>query len=565
MMLAFYTDLCSFCVVFIKRNSSRRGTKVYSSVLLVQGERVPVERGPGRPPKGEKRRTKVVHRTLANLSKLPPELIELIERFCVADRRGETLEFASIESPPDVVIGPAYGPLAGMMALARARGLERALGTTRLGRLALFLVLARVLHRGSRLSATRWADTQAVAAAMGLGRFDEDDLYAALDWIAEHQQEIERSLTPAPQKGTVFLYDVTSSYFEGQKNELAAPGYNRDGKRYKKQLVAGLLTDIKGEPVSIQVYEGNTADQTTVPDQVRKLGEELGAQEIVLVGDRGMLKTQGKELLTERGFRYVTALTNPEIRRMLRDGVFQLELFTEQVCEVVGEDGVRYILHRNPATTERHRTRRADQLARVREKVDARNAFLERRPRASSAASLRQAERWLRVYKLDAFVSARLEGHKVVLEVDDAKRAAVEQFDGCYVVVSDVPADQASAQTLWERYGYLQRVERDFRTLKTSLLEIRPIFLRKAQRTRGHAVVAMLALKLVRELERRVAPLGISVKEALVRLEGVRLVSLGNPELGLWRLPTRWDKPQADILAVLPPLATPMLSPRPAA
>ena len=546
--------------MFLKRNSSRRGKKQYSSVLLVQGERVPVARGPGRPKADEPRRTKVIHRTLANLSKLPPVLIELVERFCVAERNGEPLD-GFLGGASEVVVGPAFGPLAAMLALAREVGLERALGTSRPGRLAMFLVLARVLHRGSRLSSTRWAGTQAVSATLGLGAFDEDDLYAALDWLAQRQTEIERALAPTATTGAVFLYDVTSSYFEGQKNELAAPGYNRDGKRYKKQLVAGLLTDEDGEPISIQLYEGNTADPTTVPDPIRKLAEEFGAKDVVVVGDRGMLKAKGKALLTERGFRYVTALTDPEIRRMLREGTLQMELFTEEICEVAA-DGLRYILRRNPATTDRHRGRREDQLARVQNKTAKRDLHLEKHPRADPAVSLRQAERWLKVYKLDAFVSARLEGRKVLLEIDAVKRAAVEKFDGCYVVVSNVPVGQASAQCLWDRYGYLQRVERDFRALKTSLLEVRPIFLRKAGRTRGHALVAMLALKLTRALERRVRPLDITLKDALERLDSVRLVSFADPKLGLWRLPTRFEPAAAELLPYLPPLAAPLLSQR---
>lgn len=547
--------------MFIKRNSSRRGEKKYSSVLLVQGERVPVARGPGRPRGDEPRRTKVVHRTLANLSKLPPGLIDLIERFCIAERNGDP-PGGLPDDPLEVVVGLAFGPLAGLLALARELGIERALGTSRLGRLALFLVLARVLHRGSRLSSTRWAATQAVAATLGLGSFDEDDLYAALDWLAGRQAAIERALAPAATKGAVFLYDVTSSYFEGQKNELAAPGYNRDGKRYKKQLVAGLLTDEDGEPISIQLYEGNTSDPTTVPDPIRKLAEEFGSKEVVFVGDRGMLKAKGKALLAERGFRYVTALTDPEIRRMLREGTLQMDLFSEEVCEVA-VDGIRYILRQNPATTERHRSRREDQLARVKSKAAKRDLYLAEHPRADPAVSLRQAERWLRVYKLDAFVSARLEERKVVLEIDAAKRAAVEQFDGCYVVVSNVPANKASAQCLWDRYGYLQRVERDFRTLKTSLLEIRPIYLRKAGRTRGHALVAMLALKLMRDLERRIRPLDITLKDTFDRLDSVRLVSFADPKLGLWRLPKRFEPAAAELLPLLPPLAAPLLSPRP--
>lgn len=455
--------------------------------------------------------------------------------------------------------------MGGLLALAREMGLERALGTSRRGKLAMFLVLARVLHQGSRLSAVRWADTQAVAETLGLTRFDEDDLYAVLDWLCDEQMRIERALVAGKPSGAVFLYDVTSSYLEGQKNELAAAGYNRDGKRYKKQIVVGLLTDARGEPVSVQVYEGNRADPTTVADQVHKLARDFEATEVVFVGDRGMLKAQGRQLLSEQGFRFVTALTDPQVRKLLAEGTLQLELFGETVSEVTTPEGLRYVVRRNPATLQRHRSRRADQLERVRGKVEARNAYVEKRPRASEATSLQQAERWLRTYKLQAFVTARLEGRRVVLDVSTERQKEVELLDGCYAVVSDVPGDKASAQQLWDRYGDLQRVERDFRTLKTGLLEIRPLFLRKADRTRGHALVSMLALKLVRELERRIQPLGLTVKDALARLEGVRLVTLADPKLGLWSLPSRWDKPQQQVLAVLPALPPPLLSPRPAA
>lgn len=545
--------------LFVKRNQSKRGTKAYRSILLVQGERVPVKRGPGRPRADEPRRTTVVHRTLANLTHLPGELVDLIDAYCKAERDGERVAIGVAAEP---VIGRAYGPLAALLAVARETGLDAALGPSRLGRLALFLVLARIAHRGSRLSAVRWAETQAVKEALGLDAFDEDDLYAALDWLCEHQRGIERALASGRSRPTVYLYDVTSSYFEGHQNELAAPGYNRDGKHFKKQLVVGLLTDDAGEPVSVQVYEGNTGDPKTVADQVRKLVDDFGAKEVALVGDRGMIKAPQRELLAREGLRYVTSLTDAQIRKKLSEGALQLELFTEQVAEVV-VDGVRHVLRRNPATTERHRSRRRDQLATVARKVEAANLALQQKPRARVETALEVARGWVARYKLGAFVTVAAEGRVLALHVDEAARATHEELDGCYVVVSDVPEASASARTIWDRYGDLQRVERDFRTMKTGLLELRPIFLRKADRTRGHAVVAMLALRLTRALERHLAPAGLTVRDALDRLDGVRLVTLADPALGLWRLPTTWDGPQRRVLDALPPLAPPLLSPRP--
>ncbi|HHO58006.1 MAG TPA: IS1634 family transposase [Oceanithermus profundus] len=543
--------------MFIKRSKSRRGDKVYQSVLLVQGERVPVPRGPGRPRKGEKRKTKVVHRTLANLSKLPEPLVAMIERFCKAERAGEPLDaFVSQDEP---VIGPAYGPLAALLMLARQLGIDKALGGGRQARLAMFLVLARVAHRGSRLSSVRWAATQAVSEVLGLGDFDEDDLYEALDWLATQQERIEKELAPQAEGGTVFLYDVTSSYLEGQHNELAAPGYNRDGKRYKKQIVAGLLTDVHGDPVAVQVYAGNTSDPDTVSDQVDKLARRFNAKDIVLVGDRGMIKAKGRNLLAEQGFRYITSMTDPEIRKALASGLLQLDLFDEEVAEVVAGER-RYILRRNPAMMARTRSRRADQLARVQAKVDARNEQVVASRRADPAVSLRFANKWLKTYKLHKYVRAELQGQVVHLIVDEEAKAELESLDGCYVVTTDVPVEHASAQEIWDRYGDLQKVERDFRTMKTSGLELRPIFLRKANRTRAHAFVTMLALKIIRELERRIAPLGLTWKDALDRLQAVRLVTLADPALALWRLPTKWAPEQREVLDVLPRLPPPRLS-----
>lgn len=544
--------------MFIKRNRSVQNGKTYGSVLLVQGERVPVPRKPGRPPADEVRKTKVVHKTLANLSQLPEPLVALIERFCKAERAGEPLDaFVSADEP---TVGPGYGQLAACLAVARGLGIEQALGYDRLGRLALFLVLARVIHQGSRLSSVRWAQDHAVAQLLGLESFDEDDLYAALDWLEQNQDAIEDALAPKANKGAVFLYDVTSSYFEGQKNELAAPGYNRDGKRFKKIVVAGLLTDGQGEPVSVQLYPGNTADPATVEDQVRKLKERFGAPETVFVGDRGMVKAKGKAMLGEHGFRYVSSLTKPEIQKLLKQEHLQVGLFDEELTEVDPGDGRRWILRLNPATRDRARSRRADQLAKVRRKVEARNAEVEGSPRADPEVSLRKARELLKTYSLQRFVEARSDERRVVLEVEPAKQAEVELLDGCYVVESDVPAAAASAETLWERYGDLQQVERDFRTLKSDFLELRPIFHRKATRTRGLAVVAMLALKVVRALRRHLAPLGLSVQDALDRLAGVRLVTLADPALGLWRLPNRWPPQIKALLEVLPTLPVPALS-----
>jgi hypothetical protein len=553
--------------VFIKRNHTVLAGKDYQSILLVQGKRVSGKRPPGRPAAGAPApNSVVVHETLANLSKLPPDLIELIERHCKHQPpppQSPCPSASGSEASAAIHLGPCYGVLAALDGLAREMGLVQAVGEqSRSQRLARFLIYARLAHQGSRLSAARWSEDHAVREILQVGRFDEEDLYSALEDLAARQASIEAALAPKapePQARAIYLYDVTSVYFEGLENELADFGYNRDGKRGKKQLVAGLLTDGNGEPLSIQLYRGNTGDRPTFLDAVQKLKVRFGAEEVALVGDRGMIKRLGKQALGEAKFCYVTALTDPQIRALLAKKRLQLEFFEDKPAEVeLG--GKRYVLRCNPQTRARERARRADQWARVQAKLKARNLQVEQKPRSEPNSSLKQAQALLTKYRLQSWVKVELAGRQVVWTEDNGAREQQAQLDGCYVIESDLPQEVASTQQVHDRYLDLTQVERDFRTLKTGLLELRLIFLRKEERTRGHALVCLLALKLARELDRRLAPLGLTVQDGLERLKAVRLVRLGDSEMNLWRLPTSYPAAQTEVLEVLPKLKPPLLS-----
>ena len=555
--------------MFIKRNTTSLNGKPYSSVLLVQGKRVPAKRPPGRPAADAPRKTVVIHETLANLSRLPPALIDLIVGYCQTPAgpasaptgaAGATAADVAGDPHPSVHLGPGYGLMAGLHALARELGIVKAVGeATRTERLALFLVYARLAQQGSRLGAARASEDHALREILDVGSFDEDDLYGALDYLDRQQERIENALRQPAQPGTLFLYDVTSVYFEGQHNELAAYGYNRDGKKGKKQMVAGLLTDAGGDPISIQLYPGNTGDPPTFLDAVTKVKTRFGGGEMTLVGDRGMIKRLGKAALGKAKFRYVTALTDPQIRVLLQKQIFPLELFDEKPVEVEC-DHKRYVLRCNPETRKREAARRKDQWQTVKAWIQARNEAVGKNSKMRPASSLGQAQQRLKKYRLTRWISLQLEGRKVVW-AEDAKAAQIEaELDGCYVVETDLPKPSATTQEVHDRYLDLTLVERDFRTIKTGLLAIRPVFLRKASRTRGHALVSLLALKLARELDRRMAPLGLTVQDALKRLEGVRLVSLGDPEAKLWRLADSYPKAQAEVLEKLPRLPAPMLS-----
>jgi len=491
--------------------------------------------------------SKIVKRTLANLSHWPAARVDALRRLL----RGDLDHLAST----DPTNGPVFGLLSALKQLADQLGLTAALGKSRLAKLALFLVLARIAHHGSRLSAVRWAQDHAVAEVLGLGIFDEDDLYAALDHLCAHQEQIEQLLYQQylRRRGAppaLFLYDVTSSYLEGQHNALGDYGYGRDGKRGKLQIVIGLLADSEGEPLAVRVFTGNTSDPVTVVDQIQIVKEQFGVQELVFVGDRGMVKSKGKQALHEAGLRYISALTDPQIRRLLKEGTLQMGLFHEEVCEVEA-DGVRYLLRKNQAEAAREQYRLEDKLAKLTRQVEQRNQQVKASPRCQPEAGPRRLQIWIARHKLTGLVQLRLEERTVVWERNLPAMERAMELAGCYVVVTDVPAANMSGQAVHDSYVHLQRVERDFRQMKTGLLEVRPVFVRKESRTRGHVFGCMLALKISREMERRLQaafgttdddPHATTLEDAMAALSRL---CLQNYEIDENTIVTRFPRPDA--------------------
>ena len=271
--------------MFVDTSTSTQRGKTYTRHLLRESYR---EGG------------KVRHRTIANISHCSPEEVAAIR---LALRHKKDLTQLGIASQ-DITVeqGASFGALLTVYQIAERLGIVDALGSTKQGKLALFQVFARILDHGSRLSSVRFAKEHAVGEILGLGRFNEDDLYENLDWCSQNQEAIENHLfSTRPQSSEFFLYDVTSSYFEGTQNELAAYGYNRDGKNGKMQVVAGLLCDAQGDPVSIELFPGNTSDQETVESQVTKLNSRFRVKSLTLVGDRGMIKSTQIKLLEDSG------------------------------------------------------------------------------------------------------------------------------------------------------------------------------------------------------------------------------------------------------------------------
>ena len=461
---------------------------------------------------------KVKHRTLMNLSRCQPEEIAAIE--LALKHKGDLSQLVNVRDQLTLRQGPSLGAAWTLREVAKRTGVAAALGSGRAGRLALWQVLARAIDQGSRLSAVRLATVHAACDVLDLDRCDEDDLYANLDWLAAHQAEIERRLFAhrhRQQKPSLFLYDVTSSYLEGTQNELAAFGYNRDKKRGKRQIVIGLLTDADGLPLSVEVFPGNTADAATFRGQVRKVAERFGGGEVTFVGDRGMIKSSQVEDLAAEGFHYITAITKPQIETLLRQGVLQLGLFDATLAEVTPDAGPRYVLRRNPLRAEEIAAGRRDKLRSVVREVEKQNAYLAEHGRASAAIAERNVAAKIERLRL-GWLKVVVDGRRLSLMEDGAALLEASKLDGCYCLKTDLTPAQATKEIVHQRYKDLAGVEWAFRTCKTVHLEARPVYVRRATRTRGHALVVMLAYTLVAELARCWQPLDVTVPEGIAAL-----------------------------------------------
>ena len=358
--------------------------------------------------------------------------------------------------------------------------------------------------------------------------FCEDQLYENLAWLTENQEDIENRLFEirrGQQPPTLFLYDVTSSYLEGDHNALADWGYNRDKKRGKRQIVIGLSCDETGGPVSIQVFEGNTGDLETFSDQVRKVTERFGVRRVTFVGDRGMIKSAQIEDLTSYGFHYITAMTKPQIRSMIKKGVFQLGLFEDPLCEVIDGE-VRYVLRRNPVRAEEMAATRASKLSTLMALAEAQNHYLAEHPRADQHAAWKKVSEKETRLGLSSFVTVTAANRRIEVTVDTEYMAEIAELDGCYALKTDLPAKAVDAKAIHDRYKDLTMVEIAFRTSKTSHLEVRPVYVRTEASTRGHVLVVMLAYMLVRELKRAWKDLDLTVEEGLGELNRICTIEL---------------------------------------
>ena len=507
--------------MFILRVRSKgKAGKSYVSVLLRQSKRI-----------GKK----VVSKTLAVLTDLPEWLIDLVERAVKEGKDASSLKelVKASNSRLGMRCAESFGAVFLVHEVAKKCGIAKALGVSDEAKLALWQVVARALSPATSLLAMiRLAGTCAAASLLGFkNSFNEDDLYDNGAWIDQCQPKVEAKLWESrPQKTSdsksLFLYDVTSSYFEGTHNALAEFGYNRDKVKGKKQVIMGLLTDAQGEPVSVSLFPGNTSDLSTFKPQITRLKDTFGQNKITLVGDRGMIRGPQQKEANDAGFNYISALHKEEIQTLLKSGEVQMSFFDDTVHETLLEDGRRLVTRCNPARREEMAVARQGYRSSMEDWMAKADTYLKEHPRAKESTQLKLGTARLRRGKLSVWMNLEVKDRTLRLIEDQALLKEHAKLDGCYAIVSDLPAEAADKQALHDRYKDLAKVESDFRTLKHGHLEIRPWFVQREDNTRAHAFTAMLALKIRRHLQHAWEPLNRTVEEGITELQGLCVMEM---------------------------------------
>ncbi len=472
---------------------------------------------------------KVRKQTLANLSHLPDEAIAAL-RLVLAGRT-----VVDADAALEVQRSAGHGHVAAVHTIACQLGLPDLLGPAgRTRDLAYALIVSRVVRPRSKLSTVGWWDDVTLGSDLGVAGASTDEVYAAMDWLVDHQAHIEAELARRHlQAGGIAMFDLSSSWVEGSHNALAAFGHSRDGKRGKPQIEYGLLTDPQGRPVAVRVFAGNTGDPTAFTQAVEVVRGSFDLHQLILVGDRGMITKARIDALkglnddpgTPEDFAWITALRAPAISKLAQDGgPLQLSLFDQQdLAEICSPDypGERLVACRNPLLAQERARKRADLLAateillsKVKGQVDA--------GRLTDPDKISvKADRALRKYKVGKHLVVQVAQGSISWHRDQAKIDAEAALDGIYVIRTSVPAQTLDAPATVAAYKNLAFVERDFRHIKADDLDLRPIWHRLADRVRGHVLLCMLACYLAWHLRNAWAPLTFTDEHPPARADPV--------------------------------------------
>ena len=491
---------------------------MYDSMVPMYIDRVPNRNSPPAVLLRESYRQdgKVKKRTIANLSDWPDSRIEAFRAFL----KGAPLS-AHPEGAFEITRSRPHGHVAAALGCLRRLGLHTSLERCRSRNRDIVeaMIVARILDPRSKLATVRGLHQDTLSSSLGevldLDKIDEDDLYTAMDWLLPRQEKIEKSLAKRHlQEGTLVLYDLTSTWYEGHTCPLAARGYSRDGKKGTLQINFGLLCDRDGRPVAVEVFEGNTADPATLATQVDKLRKRFKLDRVVLVGDRGMITSARirEDLDPVEGLHWISALRCEQIRKLVNVGSLQLSLFDQQDLAEFHDlafPGERLVACRNPLLADQ-RARKREALLTATEKaldkiVAATNR--QRRPLAGEVQIARRLEREANKYKMAKHFDFEITDSSFSYRRNQAKITAEARLDGIYVIRTSVPESALSAQQSVQAYKSLSTVERAFRSIKTVDLKVRPIYHRLEDRVRCHIFLCMLAYYVEWHMRRDLAPI----------------------------------------------------------
>lgn len=453
---------------------------------------------------------KVKHENLGNLSHLPIEVIEAIRKML----QGRVL--VDLEEAFEIERSLPHGHVAAVLGVLRELDLERLLSRERCRErdLSVAMICQLVIAPCSKLSMTRRFSQTTLADELALGEVSEAELLGAMDWLADHQERIERALARRHLRdGGFVLYDLSSSYVEGRCCELAALGHSRDGKPGTLQVNWGLICSPEGRPVSVQVHPGNTADPTTVPDVIDTVRARFGIERVILVGDRAMITDAHAKTLKELGAGFVSALKSAQIRKLIAGGELQLSLFDQaNLAEIASEEfpGERLVVCRNPHLASERARKREDLLAATERELDKVRQMIEG-PRGSlkhaDAGKIGQrVGRVINKYKIAKHFETEITDGSFTYQRKTEQIETEAALDGIYVLRTTCTGEQLTTQAVVRVYKQLKLAERAYRTIKDAL-DIRPIRHHLTDRVEAHFFLFLLAYHLLFELQARLAPM----------------------------------------------------------
>ena len=529
-MLYFCGD--KFLYMYIQRNKYKAPTgKEYKTTLLCKKYR-----------EGKKVKTK----TVLNLSSLPEELILSIEN-TLKSKTEAVVKEKDIFVDNCFDFGYVFVIEQLMKRLRITETLDKTLPEVT-SKLIKAMIIGKLAMKGSKLAIFNWLEREkelakrfgldtCAAPSASMKKYKLDDFYANLAVLNNHKEKLDKRWFRYQKTNgnCVYLYDITSVYFEGTENELAAFGYNRDGKKGKMQICVGLVTDADGNPLRIEVFKGNTVDSQTVEEQILKLKKEFNAETIIFVGDRGMrikYNIDNSEELKKSGLQFITGLTKNEIKGLITNGIIQLSLFSQNLAEVETDDGERFVLSINPdleyAQKQYLDNQKEKTLQRLKEiknswnlrRLQNRDNELKIKNKETKNKKLKVSFTTKDIDKYKKQVNHALEQYKTQMyfaieEIDeknfnikfnDDKFELDKQLCGKYVVNSNVEKEKMNKEEVIQKYKNLQNVEHDFRDLKSDNISIRPVYHRNEAQTIGHVQICFYALIIIKELEKHIFP-----------------------------------------------------------